>query len=145
MHTSNAVARFLPVLRQALVVPQAVQIRGLATESKPSEPSVLRPILSKRRIAPSAGEIGTLNWPLPQSVRAVNPFPETIQAWMMDFETNEPVDIIDVQRNVFAAPIRTDLVHRVVTYERNMKRQGTHNSRTRSEVRGSTRKVQPQK
>ncbi|KAJ2579499.1 54S ribosomal protein yml6, mitochondrial [Coemansia sp. RSA 1836] len=64
---------------------------------------------------------------------------------MMDFETNEPVEILDVQRSVFAAPIRSDLVHRVVTYERNMKRQGTHNSRTRSEVRGSTRKVQPQK
>ncbi|KAJ2747461.1 54S ribosomal protein yml6, mitochondrial [Coemansia sp. BCRC 34301] len=131
-------------------MPQAIQsspqqIRGLASESKPTEPSVLRPISSNRRIAPSAGEIGTLNWPLPQAVRAVNPFPETIQAWMMDFETNEPVDILDVQRSVFAAPIRTDLVHRVVTYERNMKRQGTHNSRTRSEVRGSTRKVQPQK
>ncbi|KAJ2735476.1 54S ribosomal protein yml6, mitochondrial [Coemansia sp. BCRC 34962] len=115
------------------------------SESKPSEPSVLRPISSKRRIAPSAGEISALNWPLPQALRAVNPFPETIQAWMMDFETNEPIDILDVQRSVFAAPIRPDIVHRVVTYERNMKRQGTHNTRTRSEVRGSTRKVQPQK
>ncbi|KAJ2813471.1 54S ribosomal protein yml6, mitochondrial [Coemansia furcata] len=154
-HTKQAVARFLPAFRQAFALPQGIQmsaqqIRGLASESKPieskpSEPSVLRPISSKRRIAPSAGEISALNWPLPQAVRAVNPFPETIQAWMMDFETNEPVDILDVQRSVFAAPIRSDLVHRVVTYERNMKRQGTHNSRTRSEVRGSTRKVQPQK
>ncbi|KAJ2751736.1 54S ribosomal protein yml6, mitochondrial [Coemansia pectinata] len=149
-HTKQVAARFLPAFRQAFGMPQALQrssqqIRSLASESKPSEPSVLRPISSKRRIAPSAGEISTLNWPLPQAVRAVNPFPETIQAWMMDFETNEPVDILDVQRSVFAAPIRSDLVHRVVTYERNMKRQGTHNSRTRSEVRGSTRKVQPQK
>ncbi|KAJ2031255.1 54S ribosomal protein yml6, mitochondrial [Coemansia sp. RSA 2671] len=154
-HTKQAVARFLPALRQAFTMPQAIQkcpqqIRGLASEckpseSKPSEPSVLRPISSKRRIVPSAGEISALNWPLPQALRAVNPFPETIQAWMMDFETNEPIDILDVQRSVFAAQIRPDIVHRVVTYERNMKRQGTHNSRTRSEVRGSTRKVQPQK
>ncbi|KAI8325674.1 ribosomal protein L4/L1e [Martensiomyces pterosporus] len=64
---------------------------------------------------------------------------------MLDFETHTPLEILDVQRSVFAAPIRTDIIHRVVTYERNMKRQGTHNSRTRSEVRGSTRKVSPQK
>ncbi|KAJ1962461.1 54S ribosomal protein yml6, mitochondrial [Dipsacomyces acuminosporus] len=103
------------------------------------------PIGSDRKVAPSAGEISTLNWPPVQSVRAANPFADTVQAWMMDFETNTPLDILDVQRSVFAAPIRTDIIHRVVTYERNMKRQGTHNSRTRSEVRGSTRKVSPQK
>ncbi|KAJ1814478.1 54S ribosomal protein yml6, mitochondrial, partial [Coemansia sp. RSA 2598] len=119
-------------------------IRGLATADT-SAPSILRPIGSNRKIAPSAGEIGVLNWPPAQGVVAVSPLPETVQAWMMDFETNDPLDIIDVQRSVFAAPIRTDIVHRAVTYERNMKRQGTHNTRTRSEVRGSTRKVQPQK
>ncbi|KAI9500212.1 ribosomal protein L4/L1 family-domain-containing protein [Coemansia spiralis] len=122
------------------------QLRALSTIANTAPlPSVLRPIGSNRKVAPSAGEISVLNWPLPQQVRAVNPFPETIQAWIMDFETNDPLDIIDVQRNVFAAPIRTDIIHRVVTYERNMKRQGTHNTRTRSQVRGSTRKVMPQK
>ncbi|KAJ2453662.1 54S ribosomal protein yml6, mitochondrial [Coemansia sp. RSA 2336] len=110
-----------------------------------AEASTLRPIGSKRRVAPSAGAASTVNWPLPQEVCAVNPFPQTVQAWMMDFETNDPVDILDVERSVFAAPIRTDIIHRAVTYERNMKRQGTHSSRTRSEVRGSTRKIQPQK
>ncbi|KAJ2766013.1 54S ribosomal protein yml6, mitochondrial [Coemansia nantahalensis] len=108
-------------------------------------PSVLRPIGSKRKVALSAGEAGVLSWPPPQAVQAVDPLPATIQAWMVDFETNNPLSILDVQRSVFAAPIRTDLVHRAVTYERNLKRQGTHNSRSRSEVRGSTRKVQPQK
>ncbi|KAJ2358175.1 54S ribosomal protein yml6, mitochondrial [Coemansia sp. RSA 2618] len=108
-------------------------------------PSVLRPIGSNRRVVPAAGTVGTLNWPQSQAVRAVNPFPTTVQAWMMDFETNNPVEILDVQRSVFAAPIRTDIIHRAVTYERNMQRQGTHSARTRSEVRGSTRKIQPQK
>ncbi|KAJ2003658.1 54S ribosomal protein yml6, mitochondrial, partial [Coemansia thaxteri] len=142
-------ARILPALRQVFVLPRAIQgcqqVRALATELKTAEPSVLRPLGSNRRVAPSAGDVGTLSWPLPNALRAVNPFPQTIQAWMMDFETNEPIEILDVQRSVFAAPIRPDIIHRVVTYERNMKRQGTHNSRTRSEVRGSTRKVQPQK
>ncbi|KAJ1734536.1 54S ribosomal protein yml6, mitochondrial [Coemansia biformis] len=127
----------------ALRLPQARALSTGAAQAPP--PSVLRPIGSRRKVALSAGEVGTLSWPPPQAVRAVDPLPETIQAWMMDFETNNPLEILDVQRSVFAAPIRTDLVHRAVTYERNMKRQGTHNSRTRSEVRGSTRKVQPQK
>ncbi|KAJ2698848.1 54S ribosomal protein yml6, mitochondrial [Coemansia sp. IMI 203386] len=119
-------------------------IRGISTIDTPT-PSILRPIGSNRKVSPSAGDISALNWPPQQSVSAISPLPETVQAWMMDFETNDPVDIIDVQRSVFASPIRTDIVHRAVTYERNMKRQGTHNTRTRSEVRGSTRKVQPQK
>ncbi|KAJ2382815.1 54S ribosomal protein yml6, mitochondrial [Coemansia sp. RSA 2603] len=130
-----------PLVQQTQLLAQA---RGLATVGA-QQPSVLRPIGGKRRVAPSAGEVSALNWPPVQSVAAVDPFPQTVQAWMMDFKTNDPLDIVEVQRSVFAAPIRTDIVHRVVTYERNMKRQGTHNSRTRSEVRGSTRKVQPQK
>ncbi|KAJ2161836.1 54S ribosomal protein yml6, mitochondrial [Coemansia sp. RSA 552] len=124
------------------------QVRTLGTAAPAAAgpgPTVLRPIGSQRKVAPSAGEVSTLNWPEPQAVRAVNPLPETIQAWMVDFETNLPLEILDVQRSVFAAPIRTDIVHRVVTYERNMKRQGTHNSRTRSQVRGSSRKMQTQK
>ncbi|KAJ1877940.1 54S ribosomal protein yml6, mitochondrial, partial [Kickxella alabastrina] len=142
MQQARNAMKLLPGLfRQSLSFQQT---RGLIT-AETQVPSVLRPIGSSRKVAPSAGEIGALNWPLPQSLCAVNPLPETVQAWMMDFETNEPLDILDVQRSVFAAPIRTDIIHRVVTYERNMLRQGTHNSRTRSEVRGSTRKVQPQK
>ncbi|KAJ2851525.1 54S ribosomal protein yml6, mitochondrial [Coemansia brasiliensis] len=132
----------LPVAIKGFALSQ--QARAMSTDALQA-PSTLRPIGSKRRVTPSAGSVGTVNWPLPQGVRAVNPLPQTVQAWMMDFETNDPVDILDIERSVFAAPIRTDIVHRAVTYERNMKRQGTHSSRTRSEVRGSTRKIQPQK
>ncbi|KAJ1839069.1 54S ribosomal protein yml6, mitochondrial [Coemansia sp. RSA 2708] len=116
----------------------------VSSEAAPAA-SVLRPIGSNRKVAPSAGSAGVLSWPPAQTVRAVNPIPATVQAWMMDFETNNPVDILEVSRSVFAGPIRSDIIHRAVTYERNMKRQGTHSSLTRSEVRGSTRKIQQQK
>ncbi|KAJ2719208.1 54S ribosomal protein yml6, mitochondrial [Coemansia sp. Benny D115] len=116
-----------------------------STQSPFPEASVLRPINGKRRVVPSAGSVTTVNWPPAQSVRAVSPLADTVQAWLLDFNSRTPLDIVDVKRSVFAAPVRSDIIHRVVTYERNLLRQGTHNSRTRSEVRGSTRKTQPQK
>ncbi|KAJ2557764.1 chromatin binding protein [Coemansia sp. RSA 1933] len=133
------------IRRAFSTLPQPLLKQHVATPTDHLAASVLRPIGSNRRVAPSAGEVGPLNWPPPQSVRAISPLPETIQAWLMDFETNDPVEIIDVQRTVFAAPIRTDIMHRAVTYERNMRRQGTHSARNRSQVRGSSRKSQPQK
>ncbi|KAJ1800606.1 54S ribosomal protein yml6, mitochondrial, partial [Coemansia sp. RSA 2399] len=147
MQQARLVQRFAPVFRRAFGSPQtALQQRAIATATGSEQPpSVLRPIGSGRRVTPSAGEAGTLSWPPPQAVHAVSPLPETIQAWLMDFETNDPLEIIDVQRSVFASPIRTDIMHRAVTYERNMRRQGTHSARNRSQVRGSTRKMQPQK
>ncbi|KAJ1665440.1 54S ribosomal protein yml6, mitochondrial [Coemansia sp. RSA 1813] len=149
MQKAKLALRFAPAFRRAFCAPQpTLQQRAISTPTGANTeqpPSVLRPIGSNRKVAPSAGEVGTLSWPPPQAVHAVNPLPETIQAWLMDFETNDPLEIIDVQRSVFAAPIRTDIMHRAVTYERNMRRQGTHSSRNRSQVRGSTRKTQPQK
>lgn len=109
-------------------------------------PSVLRPLNSlTRRVAPSAGTIGELNWPPSQPLKAVSPLPDHIQAWSVSFTTNQPTAILEISRRVFASPLRPDLVHRAVTYERNLQRQGTHSTRTRSQVRGSTRKVAPQK
>ncbi|KAJ2778700.1 54S ribosomal protein yml6, mitochondrial [Coemansia javaensis] len=133
-------------LARALSTGSAAAPAAAASAAAPAAAaSVLRPIGSRRRVALSAGEAGVLSWPPAQAVRAVDPLPATIQAWLVDFRRNEPLEILDVERSVFAAPIRTDLIHRAVTYERNKRRQGTHSSRGRSEVRGSTRKYQPQK
>ncbi|PVU97863.1 hypothetical protein BB561_000269 [Smittium simulii] len=74
-----------------------------------------------------------------------NPNPKTVQAWLKSFTINEPLRIIDISSYVFTAPIRIDIVHRVVTYERNAMRQGTHFTRTISEVRGRAGKAFPQK
>ncbi|ORX74155.1 ribosomal protein L4 [Linderina pennispora] len=129
-------------------VPSAARLaRTLVTDaSQTLQPSVLRPIGSlTRKIAPSAGTKSALNWPPPQPLKAINPLAPTVQAFVLDFATSAPQSIAELPRTVFAAPVRSDIIHRVVTYERNLRRQGTHNSRTRSEVRGSTRKITPQK
>ncbi|KAJ2664911.1 54S ribosomal protein yml6, mitochondrial [Coemansia sp. RSA 1200] len=149
MQNARLVQGIAPVFRKMFGCAQPTSLAKrtitTATAIAPPPPSVLRPIGSNRKVALSAGEAGTLNWPAPQAVRATSPLSETIQAWVLDFETGNPFEIIDVQRDVFASQIRTDIMHRAVTYERNMKRQGTHSSRNRSQVRGSTRKIQPQK
>lgn len=45
----------------------------------------------------------------------------------------------------FDAPVRRDLMHRCVVWQLAKRRAGTAQTKTRSEIRGSTRKVRPQK
>ncbi|KAG0743684.1 hypothetical protein G6F57_005058 [Rhizopus arrhizus] len=72
-------------------------------------------------------------------------FPNTVQAFLRDFKTNEPVAIIDLEKEVFGAPIRRDILHRVVVWQRDSMRQGTSSTKTRSEVSGTGKKAAPQK
>lgn len=76
---------------------------------------------------------------------AESPFPTHVQAFLRDFKTNEPVSIINLNEKVFAAPLRRDILHRVVVWQRDNMRQGTHSTKTRSEVAGSGRKLAQQK
>ena len=46
---------------------------------------------------------------------------------------------------IFDVPLRIDIAHRVVRWQRARAQQGTHKTKTRSEVKGSTRKVRAQK
>ncbi|KAI8869895.1 ribosomal protein L4 [Ramicandelaber brevisporus] len=71
--------------------------------------------------------------------------PSTVDAWLRNFETFEPLSVIPLSRRVFAAPLRTDVLHRVVVYERNAARQGTHAVKNRSQVSGRTGKAFQQK
>ncbi|KAF9909740.1 54S ribosomal protein L4 mitochondrial [Lobosporangium transversale] len=74
-----------------------------------------------------------------------NSFYTPLQAWLRDFRTNEPKDMINLKRQVFGAPLRKDILHRVVVWQRDAERQGTHSTKGRSEVSGTTRKAAPQK
>jgi large subunit ribosomal protein L4 len=47
--------------------------------------------------------------------------------------------------DVFDVPIRKDILHRVVRWQLARRQQGTHKTKTRSEVRGGGRKPRPQK
>ncbi|KAG2212288.1 hypothetical protein INT47_001647 [Mucor saturninus] len=72
-------------------------------------------------------------------------FPTKIQAFLRDFKTNEPVSFIELDKSVFGAPIRRDILHRVVVWQRDGMRQGTASTKSRSDIRGSGKKVAPQK
>ncbi|KAK7059020.1 54S ribosomal protein yml6, mitochondrial [Paramarasmius palmivorus] len=53
--------------------------------------------------------------------------------------------IVGLDPDVFNHPIRRDILHLVVTHYRDSLRQGSANTKTRGEVRGSGRKIRPQK
>lgn len=58
---------------------------------------------------------------------------------------NKKVADIDLNDAVFAAPIRVDLMARTVHWQRNKARQGTHKTKTISEISGTGKKPFAQK
>jgi len=89
-----------------------------------------------------------LSLPLPQRLQVNihqfhNPFSEE-----EDNSANNIVGTIHLDEDVFGcSPIRTDILHRVVVYQRNKKRGKRYAAKTKtiSEVRGSGKKMRPQK
>lgn len=61
------------------------------------------------------------------------------------FEDFVPIDTVGLPGRIFNAPVRTDIVHRVVHWQLAKRRAGTASSKSRSEVAGSGRKIRPQK
>ena len=58
---------------------------------------------------------------------------------------NQEVGNIDLDESIFGVTVRPDIVHRVVTWQRAKARAGTHKTKQRNEVSGSTRKIYNQK
>lgn len=69
-----------------------------------------------------------------------------VQAWIQDFASNKPVGIAHLTRSVFASQIRPDIIHRALVYHL-AKVRGVvqYHDKGRGDVRGSGRKVRPQK
>ena len=59
--------------------------------------------------------------------------------------TGETIGEIELQDDVFAAPVSEPLMHQALVRQQANARLGTHSTRTRGEVRGSTRKIYRQK
>jgi large subunit ribosomal protein L4 len=57
----------------------------------------------------------------------------------------EVVGSTELSDAVFAAPVRRDILHRVVTWQLAKRRAGTHRVKSRGEVSGSTAKIYRQK
>lgn len=57
----------------------------------------------------------------------------------------EVVGSVELSDEVFGAPVRRDILHRVVTWQLAKRRAGTHKVKSRGEVSGSTAKIYRQK
>lgn len=75
------------------------------------------------------------------------PLPERLKVPILEFSSKEEVGTIHLSAHVFGQdPIREDILHRVVIYQRNKKRgKRKAKAKDRSEVQGSTRKIRQQK
>ncbi|XP_073510203.1 large ribosomal subunit protein uL4m [Phyllobates terribilis] len=60
-------------------------------------------------------------------------------------EDDEPRSLVQLHPDVFDVPPRIDVLHQVVTWQRNFKRISYAKTKTRAEVRGGGRKPWPQK
>lgn len=68
----------------------------------------------------------------------------SLQAWVTTLE-QEPIELVDLDPEVFGQELRKDIVHRVVRWQRNAWRAGTSKGKQRREKRGGGRKPRPQK
>jgi len=74
------------------------------------------------------------------------PLPDSkIDYPIMDFHTRAIKGTVPISRKLFNAPLRTDILHRVVVWQLDAARQGTASAKTRAEVRGGGRKPWKQK
>lgn len=77
--------------------------------------------------------------------QSINPFRKPVLAWLTQLPSNSPVSFVHLDRWVFGAPARPDLVYEVDKWYRAGIRAGTACTKTRAEVRGSNAKGRPQK
>jgi len=59
--------------------------------------------------------------------------------------TGEAAGEVELHPEIFGAPVRKDVVHEVVVWQRACRRRGLASSKNRGEVRGTTKKAFPQK
>lgn len=71
--------------------------------------------------------------------------PAQVLATVYKFPSLEPSRFVYYTGDQLQMPLRRDLLQRAVLYEADCTRQGTASTKTRSEIRGSSRKIRPQK
>lgn len=66
------------------------------------------------------------------------------ESWIYKFESAKPKEIVPVRPDIFLIPVRVHVLNQVVRWQL-AKDRHMYKTKTRSEIRGSTRKTQPQK
>jgi large subunit ribosomal protein L4 len=97
--------------------------------------------------APSKATLSSINAKAHDSGYVpVKPFEQqTVLATIHQFPSLEPLRFEQYPANHLYLPTRRDILHRAVIYEGDSTRLGTASTKTRYEVRGSARKIRPQK
>lgn len=80
-----------------------------------------------------------------QNTRREAPKVPDVLATVYKFPTMEPLRFTHYPANHLNLPLRRDILHRAVIFEGDATRQGTASTKWRDDVRGSGRKVRPQK
>ena len=100
---------------------------------------------SKRHLVSSPTPTTNVELVHPAMVKRVNKFVQPIPALLRNFKNFRAENFIDISAKVFNSKLRVDLIHRVVHWNRAKRRAGTASTKHRGDVRGSTRKIHPQK
>eukprot|EP01134_Creolimax_fragrantissima_P007582 CFRG7582T1 len=78
------------------------------------------------------------------STFAPNPESKNLEAFITQLD-GEICGLTNLSDYIFAAPPRQDIIHRVVVWQLARRRSGTAQVKGRSQVKGSTKKIRPQK
>ncbi len=128
---------FLPLGVRSVHNP--AQIRGVGP--RPRKPNRLTASQRAKRQASLAEYLGQFE-PINGPVYYVEP---KLELPLKSFSTGVPLGSVSVSSELFNAPMRKDIIQRVVRWQRAKARQGTHKMKTRAEVSGTGRKPYPQK
>lgn len=110
--------------------------RGMATEASTEAAPKTRSAMDGliQTVVPDNSDIPSSSWFTPPVLVTVYRFP-----------TMEPLRFQEYPANTLHLPLRKDILHRAVIYEGDATRQGTASTKWRYDVRGSNRKLRPQK
>lgn len=129
-------------LHRPLRPPSPPQYSVLTPAQKSITSSFARPITTSTS---SRAAVSPITTPA-ESFAPVKPLEEqTVLATIHQFPSLEPLRFEQFPANHLYLPTRKDILHRAVIYEGDMTRLGTASTKNRYEVRGSAKKMRPQK
>ncbi|CAK0743095.1 hypothetical protein CVIRNUC_001443 [Coccomyxa viridis] len=135
---------YRPALMLSLLGRSGARVIRHLTNLKNFDPASARSIPSLQHIAcPPEGEgyhcFSSQVWHGTRS-----PTPPDVSIPLRNWQNDTVGDFI-LPGSIFNVPVRKDILQRVVRWQMAKRQQGTHKTKTRSEVRGGGRKPHPQK
>ena len=101
--------------------------------------------LDSASVSPAQNPVPSITHPPTRFQPQPNPFLTTTTCTLHTFPALEPTRFVSYPSTHLLVPLRKDILHRAVIFEGDATRQGTASTLWRNEVRGSGRKIRPQK